>query len=900
MMSGRLLILITMIVRSSCLHENDAVVDKRLPDDVVPSDYVIAIAPDFRNHEFRGSIRINMEILNARSSIVLHSSNLSILSTKLYSRMTQMEVPLKSVTVIDQREMLVIRTFNIALSGQYYLKMNFTGALRRKLFGFYLSKYTDPSGTSRDLASTQFEPTYARTAFPCFDEPRFKATFLVRILHTEKLYHALSNMPVSRTETMKDDKSTIVTFFEPSPPMSTYLVAFLVSDFECLESSLRTLNGTSIPVKVCARPMYKNKTRFALDVAVRAMEYYLTVFNIDYPLPKLDLVGVPDFNAGAMENWGLVTFRESELLHTDDDSSFVNTRSICCTVAHELAHMWFGNLVTMSWWNDLWLNEGFATYMEHMAVNFLFPRWNQIDSFPLHTKYVAMRHDGKARTRPIVKRVEDPEEILEMFDRISYQKAAAVIRMLEDAIGNSRFLYGIRDYLLTYRFQNAASRDLFEILQNSSRLDIDVVDFMSRWIGFAGFPVINVIQEKKIFRLSQRRFAASKKLHETFDDGSWTIPVKYTTSSGNGVKLDWFLANFSCVELTLEERVDWIKLNHRSVGYYVVNYTENAWNIFAYLLRDNHRALSPMDRADLLHDAFLLADAAALNYASAMNLSVYLSNESSYQPWAVAVDWFGQMNRMLTGTKTHDRFQLYARNLIDGIYHRLGWLVAVKRSLPNRELGMLILHGACMVGHKHCLQTAKRKLRSLLDGEPLPADIRSVVYSFGLATQSADAESIFEKMSGLLATESDPQEKERLIVGLAGVQQKTLLARCLELATNENIVRKQDFGQVLIKMASGPVGLKMVWDFIRSRWDNLKEKYSAEGYNLGKTVLAIVSLCKDRQMLNEAKRFLRSNKDLGVTEIAKRTAIEEIQNNIDWLAANQRIVDQWLSTNGID
>ncbi|XP_076296575.1 glutamyl aminopeptidase isoform X2 [Lasioglossum baleicum] len=886
-MIGRLFILIAMISRLVDLQETGSTgrhriepvdVDKRLPEDVVPSNYVIAIAPDFRKDDFHGSVRIDIEILNARSYIVLHSSNLTVLSTKLYSQRSQAEITIKSVTPIYKREMIVIKTLSIIPSGQYSLRMNFSGSLKGKVSGFYLSKYTDPSGSIRKLATTQFEPFFARTAFPCFDEPRFKSTFLIRILHTEKpLYRAMSNMPVTRTETMKDDSSTTVTYFELSPPMSTYLVAFLVSDFECLESSLTVLNGSSIPVNVCVRPMYKNKTRFALDVAVKTMEYYLTVFNIDYPLPKLDLVGIPDFNAGAMENWGLVTFRETELLHTENDSSTVNTRSVCHTVAHELAHMWFGDLVTLSWWNDLWLNEGFATYMEHMALDFVFPQWNQ---------------------------------------------AAAVIRMLEDAIGNSRFIYGIRDYLLTHRFRNAASRDLFEILQNSSRTSIDIVDFMNRWTSFPGFPVINLIYDQKIFRLSQRRFVASKKFHETLDDGSWTIPVKYITSRMDGVKFDWFLANFSCVELTLENRVDWIKLNHRSVGYYVVNYTEESWNIFGDLLRGNHQALSPTDRADLLHDAFLLADASSLNYATAMNLTVYLSNETSYQPWAVVADWFSEVNRLLGRTKLHNRFQIYARRLVDDIYHRVGWRVAVERKLPNRELGLLILHAACSMGHEHCLKIAGKKLRSFLDGEPLRADIRSVVYPFGLAEKSVDVESIFEKMSELLAAETDAQERDRLIAGLAGLQDKSLLTRYLERATDDSLVRKQDFAQVLIKMAAGPVGVKVVWDFVRSHWDSLREKYVAEGYNLGKAVLVIVSLFKDRQMLHEvrsininlpiflksivqiplffqAKEFFRQHSDLGVTKVAKANAIEEIENSIDWLATNKDTIDQWLATNGI-
>ncbi|KZC03967.1 Glutamyl aminopeptidase [Dufourea novaeangliae] len=877
-------------------------IDKRLSEDVVPSNYVIAISPDFRKDEFHGSVRIDIEVLYARSHIVLHSSNLTILSTKLYSQRSKTEIPIKSVSPVDKHGMLVIETFRVISAAEYFLRMNFTGSLKGKVYGFYLSKYTDLNESVRKLAVTQFEPFYARNAFPCFDEPSFKSTFHIRLLYTEKpFYHALSNMPVTKSETIKDDKSSTVTFFDPSPPMSTYLVAFIVSDFECLESTLTILNGSNIPVNVCVRPMYKNKTRFALDTAVQVMEYYLTIFGVDYPLPKLDLIGVPDFNAGAMENWGLITFRETELLHNGNDSSYLNTRSVSWTVAHELAHMWFGNLVTMRWWNDLWLNEGFATYMEHMAIDFVFPEWNLIDSFPLHTKYVAMRHDGKTRARPIVKRVEDPEEIEEMFDRLSYHKAAAVIRMLEDAIGNTKFVRGVRDYLTRYQFRNADSRDLFEVLRNSSNIDIG--DFMSRWTKTPGFPMIDVRRDNVVFRLSQRRFAVSKKFHETLDDGSWTIPVKYITSRRDGVKFDWFLGNFSCVELTLEKKVDWIKLNHRSIGYYIVNYTEDAWNTFSNLLKSDHQVLSPIDRADLLHDAFLLADAADLNYSAVMNLTVYLVNETHYQPWAVASDWFGQMNRLLGKTRVHARFQSYARNLVEKIYHRVGWRVVVEKSFVNRELGVLILHAACSVGQKHCLETARRKLMNFLENnaaEPLPADIRSIVYTFGLATQTSDVGSIFESMSRLLARETNVQERDRLMIGLAGVQDKGILNRYLRQATNETFIRKQDFAQLLIKMASTPVGLDVVWNFVRSQWDSLAKMYTANGYTLGNAIVMIVSLFKDHEMLHEARRFFLRHPDLGVTESAKRNAIEEIENNINWLKTNMQNIERWLTTNGFD
>ncbi|OAD61534.1 Glutamyl aminopeptidase [Eufriesea mexicana] len=835
--------------------------EKRLPEDVVPRKYVIAISPDFRKDDFHGSVRIDLELLKDRSYIALHSKDLTVTSTKLFAKKSQTEVRILSTFYVSKREMLVIKTYRNISVGQYFLKMNFSGSLKGKMSGFYLSTYTDNNRSVRKLAVSQFEPFYARTAFPCFDEPSFKSIFEIHLLYPRNfLYHAQSNMPIAKVENVKEDWEKAIAYFDPSPPMSTYLVAFLVSDFECLGSSVDLLNGSKVPIAVCARGAFKPKVTFALNITVRIMRHYLEKFQIDYPLPKLDLVAIPDFSAGAMENWGLVAFRETELLHSEN-SSCVNMKSVSLTVAHELAHMWFGNLVTMKWWDDLWLNEGFATYMEHVAVDSLFPDWHLMDSFPLYTKYVSMKADIKLRARAIVRRIEDPNEIEETFDRISYQKAAAVIRMLEDAVGNSKFISAVRKYLRKYQFRNAESRDLFDIFGNSTMAAVDVADFVDRWLsGVLGrkgegkrrgkIEMEGLGKNKKRYKREVRDMTAVTDVISFYSDGSWTIPIRYETSRKDGIKLDWFLANFSCVELSLEKSVDWMKLNHDSIGYYIVNYTEDAWDTFGRLLFHDHLALSAMNRADLLHDAFLLAET-HLDYSIVMNLTSYLMNEDAYQPWVVAMEWFA----------------------------------------------------ACSVGHPHCLESAGRRLRKLLlddSEETSSADIRSIVYSFGLVTLSDDVGSMFEKMSRLLEMQDDAEERERLMLGMTGVPDKDILNRYLERATDETFIRKQDFAELLIKIAMNPVGLDVAWNFVRSRWRALLVMYESNQYVLGKIVCSIVCLFKDRQKLQEARQFFLKEPELRLTENAKSNAIEEIENSMDWLDANTRSIDEWLMSNGYD
>ncbi|KAF7396623.1 hypothetical protein HZH66_007485 [Vespula vulgaris] len=878
--------------------------DGRLSKDVVPKKYIIAASPDFIEDRFYGAVQIELGIMKVKDYIVLHSRNLTITSTKLFkSDMPYEEISIDAIYPIEEYEMIIIEITNQLTPDNYILRMNYSGTLSNKINGFYLSSYTVNSENDRvrKLAVTQFEPTYARKTFPCFDEPSFKSVFHIRIVHDARSnYHALSNMPSIRVDKTDDKSDLMVTTFAPTLPMSTYLVAFLISDFECLTSSADSLNGTRIPLSVCVRSDYKSKVQFALNIAAQAIEYYSNVLNIDYALPKLDLAGIPDFAAGAMENWGLITFRETELIYSEEHSSCENIKSVALTVTHELAHMWFGNLVTMKWWNDLWLNEGFATYMEHIAVDFIFPEWNQMQMFSLDTKYTSMIYDMKRNAHPIVNRLEASDEIGQMFDRISYQKSAAVINMLEDAMGNLKFISGIRNYLQQYEFANAESKELFELLNEETK-NVNLINFLNGWTKLPGFPVIKVQRKDRLLKLSQQRFVFDKRQEEFFTE-TWDIPLKYITNrQEDNISFAWFLANYSCVELILEKSVDWVKLNHNSIGYYIVNYTEDIWRTFTNLLLTNIQALNPIDRADLLHDAIILGDNKDLSYHIVLNMTTFLKNESALQPWIVAGQWINRINRLFRSTNLHRPFQSYVQRLIDKIYQQVGWKVNEKEELPYRELRVVILKIACSVKFDHCLDTATMKLKNFVESnatQKLHPDIRSIVYSFGLFVPSEEAESIFEKMWEFFLRETDVQEKKRLLIRLAAIRNKDILNKYLLKIQDEKVVRRQDFFEVISNIAVNPIGLDIVWDFFRNHWENLIEKFALNDHAVDAAIGAAISLFKDEEKLKEVKDFFNKYSNTGPNANMKKNVIEDIESNIKWIKTNLWQFEQWLNEEG--
>lgn len=459
----------------------------RLSVDVLPVRYAIHLHTDFETLLFSGEETIEINLKSDQKEILIHSVGLDILKALIKQGKTTQEV---KVSFDEKNETLILRPTNILKKGKIYLTLNFKGVLSESLAGFYKSTYQE-GGKTKIIATTQFEATDARRAFPCFDEPNKKAVFDVA-LSIPKGKTAISNtLSVSK---ISHSKTHDTVHFSSTPIMSTYLLAFIIGDFEFVEE--KTKRG--VKVRVYTTIGKKSQAAFALQCAVRSIDFYEQYFDIKYPLDCLDMIAIPDFASGAMENWGAVTYRETALLYDENNSSLTVKQYIAIVVAHELAHQWFGNLVTMDWWTDLWLNEGFASYMEYLCVDKLFPEWQMWEQFVAGDLGNALSLDALSNTHAVEIEVHHPDDIDEVFDAISYEKGASIIRMLAEYIGQDNFQKGIQHYLKKHAYKNTVTVDLWKSFEKVSKMP--VAKIMGAWTSEPGHPVVNVkqINPKKV------------------------------------------------------------------------------------------------------------------------------------------------------------------------------------------------------------------------------------------------------------------------------------------------------------------------------------------------------------------------------------------------------------------
>ena len=554
--------------------------------DIVPERYVLKLKPDLEKFTFEGEETISILIKKPIQSITIHSKELEIEVAEIIHDGGKF---FASKISYDEKAETVTFHFPSTLGlGNAKLRLVFRGVLNDKLRGFYRSQYF-VAGESRHMATTQFESTDARRAFPCFDEPAHKAIFDVTLLVPTHTIAISNTLPVSEVE--RDGGLREVTF-SPTPKMSTYLLAFIIGEFEHIET--RTKEGTL--VRVFTTPGKKHQAEFALTCAAKTLSFYNAYFDIPYPLPVLDLIAIPDFSAGAMENWGAITYRETALLVDPKHSSAASKQYVALVIAHEIAHQWFGNLVTMEWWTHLWLNEGFASYIEYLAVDKLFPKWNIWTQFAYMDLNRALSLDALKHTHPIEVEVHHPDEIAEIFDEVSYSKGASVIRMLADYLGEKDFRDGLRIYLKRHSYANASTIHLWQAFEKVSGKP--VAKMMKNWTGKGGYPVVSATLKNGKLVLEQKRFFSNpQSAKEAKDKTLWSVPV--SVCGGSGKK----------IEILLEKRraaltppaATWLKLNSGESGFFRTAYSSELLEKFKEPLRQGK--LPELDRLGLIRDA---------------------------------------------------------------------------------------------------------------------------------------------------------------------------------------------------------------------------------------------------------------------------------------------------------
>jgi len=872
-------------------------IEYRLPTDTLPLHYNIYLHPNLVTGLFSGNVDIDITTKAERSWFVVHTKFLNITKTDVregHFSSSGAAVSVAKSFEYTPNEFWVIQLVNSVAAGDYTISLAFNGDLTKDIVGFYRSNYKISDTETRAIATSKFEPTYARRAFPCFDEPSFKSNFTVTLVRPTANYTAFSNMPEKNSTDGIPEPGLTTVEFDTSVKMVTYLACFIVCDFKARSN----VTSRGVPIRAISREDQFDNTVYPLNIGVKVTDYYEDYFGLNYALPKQDLIAIPDFVSGAMEHWGLVTFRETALLFNPTESSTSNQKRVATVVAHELAHQWFGNLMTVSWWDDLWLNEGFASYMEYKGTNAAEPTWDIETQILTDDVQVVMALDAKLSSHPIVVTVNHPDEITALFDTISYSKGSSVLRMLEYLMEPEKFQKGIQNFLVKYEYENAATPDLWHALEEVTP-ELNISRIMDTWTRQMGFPLLTCVVQGNQLIVSQTRFLADpgSANNETVTPSpynyKWDIPVGHLSSNGVSGKTWMYMENAS-VSINISNNSSWVKLNAGQYGFFRVNYPDNIWQSMISALVSNITVMSASDRWGIIDDSFSLAAAGILPYNTALSAAKFLKNDRHPTPWVSGSDKLTTISDLVYSTALYPGFRAYIISLVKEPFADVGW--GNTGDHLEKSLRTTILSLACASGLDEALNGAGNRFTEWMNGTSVAPDVRSLVYRYGMS-KIGDA-TAWNLMWERFLKESDPQESIKYLYGLAFPKDPWLIQQYLEFAKNDSLVRSQDYFTVLQYIAQNPVGLPIVWDFIRSEWDYLVNRFTLNNRSLGTMVGNVCSHFTSQLRLNEMKACFAQYPDAGAGARARQQALETVQNNIKWLATNQQTLADWLKVNG--
>lgn len=867
-----------------------------LPEDVVPIHYDLNLEPDLENFVFQGLAFVNISIKQKLSKITLHAVDLAINVAGLNGYLA------KNITYDKKLETATLEFDKTFMPGDANLILEFTGELNDKMHGFYRTSY-EIDGKKYWGAATQFESTDARRSFPCWDEPAKKATFSITLVVPEHMT-AVSNMPeipksndlfteiADKNVFQKSGLKRIV--FERTPIMSTYLVCFVAANLKYIEDQ----DHNGVPLRLYAVPGKEKHGKFAMECDKSSLKFYGERYGIPYKsiAPKKDMIALPDFASGAMENLGAVTYRETAALIDPTNDTAAARERVAEVVMHENAHMWFGDLVTMKWWNGLWLNEGFATFMSHCAMHDKFPEWDVWTGFVANDFRSALHLDSLKNSHPIEIDVKNPYEIREIFDEITYAKGSVVNRMLEQYLGED-YWKGLRLYLKRYSYKNADTVDLWRELEEVSGKPVR--DIMAQYTKQPGYPVVTIKSKWRelgegegphglVLDLNQTRFLSNGAQDK--ENLQWKIPMSISIC---GEKPETMLMKKKRSELAVPTagayKKPWIKLNVGQNGFYRVAYSDELWEPLVMAVRRGE--ISAVDRIGLLDDSLALAKAGYMKTSQALDMIVAQENDKDFDGnvWSVVISNLSAIDHIL-GKQDKTGFAEFAKTMLWPVASTLGWNKKPDEKHTDTLLRSMVIASLGKYSSQATIEEAQIAFEGLLKGNEIDPNLKAAVYAL-VAENGGEKE--FDTLMKIYRATNDAREKERIQVALGSFKSKKMIKKVLQFSLSD-AVRKQDWFRIMVMLGRNPEARLITWNFLKENWEDFHKQYEGNLSLLVRTLEGVTSSFVDKENLADIKKFFKAHQ-LKEARRAMKQVVETIETNIKWRDRALTEIKNWLA-----